>query len=106
MSKLISEEDKLKAEQEAKAAEEKRIADEKAAADLAEAEAKKLAGEQVKAALDALGVSSKPVAAVKPAEVESAPKSNLDMLREQQAINERINYQAAQVKGQTFVRGK
>lgn len=34
------------------------------------------------------------------------PTSNLDMLREQQSINERINYQAAQVKGQTFVRGK
>ena len=30
----------------------------------------------------------------------------MDMLREQQAINERINYQAAKVKGQTFVRGK
>jgi hypothetical protein len=37
---------------------------------------------------------------------EQKPKSNLDMLREQQSINERINYQAAQVKGQTFVRGK
>jgi hypothetical protein len=40
-----------------------------------------------------------------PAE-ESKPVTIMDMLREQQAINERINYQAAQVKGQTFVRGK
>lgn len=37
---------------------------------------------------------------------ESKPVTIMDMLREQQAINERINYQAAQVKGQTFVRGK
>lgn len=38
--------------------------------------------------------------------VEVKAPTNMDMLREQQLINERIGYQAAQVKGQTFVRGK
>jgi hypothetical protein len=75
--------DKLKAEQEEAEAKEKKYADEAAAA------------------LSALGVGDG-----KAEKAEQKPKSNLDMLREQQMINEQINYQAAKVKGQTFVRGK
>lgn len=40
---------------------------------------------------------------------EQAPaveKSIMDILREQAALNEQINYQPAKVKGQSIVRGK
>jgi hypothetical protein len=42
-------------------------------------------------------------------EQEQAPvvaMSIMDILREQAALNEKINYKAAKVKGQSIVRGK
>jgi len=38
--------------------------------------------------------------------VEEKPHSIMDMIREQDLINKQINYQAAKVKGQTFVKSK
>lgn len=94
-------------EAEQKAIDEAEAAKLKAEQEETEAKAKKEADEAAADALAALGlVGSKDDNEEPKADEYAAPKSNMDMLREQQMINERINYQAAPVKGQTFVRGK